>query len=417
VKQTVDAALAHAAEVGNQPVASITQDITTAFSGGSRDDRASESTLGDLVADALVDKLKAPETGGAEIGVVNPGGLRADLLYAKSGAETEDGVVTYAEANAVLPFVNNLWTTSLTGAQFKTVLEQQWQTNADGTVPSRPYLQLGLSKNVTYTYDASRAAGDRITSISVNGAPIDPAASYRIGTFSFLALGGDNFREFANGTDTRDSGLIDRDAWIDYLGDHSPVTPDFARQAVAVTGIPTAPVTGGSTVTLSLSKLDLTSLGSPANTELSATFEGSTAAAQTAPVTAGAASLSVTVPTDVSGAATLVIVAKPSGTTVRIPIEIEKSEPLKQLRTTPVVIVGLPIAGLPLVAVRGSWGPAPVHVTYQWSRDGVDIAGATGAVYRTTRSDRGHTITVTVTGTKDGYETATRTDSIRLLKF
>ena len=65
----------------------------------------------------------------------------------------------------MLPFVNNLWTTSLTGAQFKTLLEQQWQTNADGTVPSRAYLQLGLSKNVNYTYDAARAAGDRITSI------------------------------------------------------------------------------------------------------------------------------------------------------------------------------------------------------------------------------------------------------------
>ena len=74
----------------------------------------------------------------------------------------------------MLPFVNNLWTTSLTGAQFKTLLEQQWQTNPDGTVPSRAYLQLGLSKNVNYTYDAARAAGDRITSIRVNGSLIDP---------------------------------------------------------------------------------------------------------------------------------------------------------------------------------------------------------------------------------------------------
>ena len=102
-----------------------------------RDDRASESTLGDLVANALRDTLAPENLGGAEIGVVNPGGLRAELLYAP------DGVVTTAEANGVLPFVNNLWTTSLTGAQFKTMLEQQWQTLADGTVPTRPYLQLG----------------------------------------------------------------------------------------------------------------------------------------------------------------------------------------------------------------------------------------------------------------------------------
>ncbi|HSK33494.1 MAG TPA: 5'-nucleotidase C-terminal domain-containing protein, partial [Propionicimonas sp.] len=208
VKTIVDKALADAAVVGNQPVGSVTADITTAFTPATattpatRDDRASESTLGNLVADSLVDSLQTPELGGAEIGVVNPGGLRNELYYAP------DGTITYAEANAVLPFVNNLWTTSLTGEQFKTLLEQQWQTNPDGTVPSRAYQQLGLSKNVNYTYDAARAAGDRITSIRVNGALIDPAQSYRIGTFSFLATGGDNFRIFTSGANTKDSGLV-----------------------------------------------------------------------------------------------------------------------------------------------------------------------------------------------------------------
>ncbi len=222
VKTIVDKALADAAVVGNQPVGSVTADITTAFTPATattpaaRDDRASESTLGNLVADSLVDSLKAPDLGGAEIGVVNPGGLRNELYYAP------DGTITYAEANAVLPFVNNLWTTSLTGEQFKTLLEQQWQTNPDGTVPSRAYQQLGLSKNVNYTYDAARAAGDRITSIRVNGALIDPAQSYRIGTFSFLATGGDNFRIFKSGTNTKDSGLVDRDAWIKYLQAQQP---------------------------------------------------------------------------------------------------------------------------------------------------------------------------------------------------
>ena len=84
-------------------------------------------------------------------------------------------------------------------------------------MPTRPYLQLGLSDNVSYTYDPAAAQGSHITSITVDGAPIDPAKGYRIGTFSFLATGGDNFRIFTSGTDVKDSGLIDRDAWIDYL--------------------------------------------------------------------------------------------------------------------------------------------------------------------------------------------------------
>ncbi len=329
VSTIVSAALAYADTVGSVPVGSVTADITTAFSGGTygpdgytggtRDDRASESTLGDLVANALRETLAPDNLGGAEIGVVNPGGLRAELLYAP------DGVVTTAEANSVLPFVNNLWTTSLTGAQFKVMLEQQWQTNPDGSIPSRPYLQLGLSDNVTYTYDASAPAGSHITSVTINGAPLDPAASYRIGTFSFLITGGDNFRVFTEGTDARDSGLIDRDGWISYLQAHPGLAPDFARQAV---GVPTVPstVSAGDTLAFPVTKLDLTSLGSPQNTSLDVQLDGTSIG--TAPVSGGNADVSVTIPSGTSaGAHTLTLVASPSGTTVTLPLTVEAGVP------------------------------------------------------------------------------------------
>ncbi|MFB9165110.1 ExeM/NucH family extracellular endonuclease [Arthrobacter psychrochitiniphilus] len=281
VKAITDAALEAAKIAGSVPVGKISADITTAqtFDAASgkysRDDRSSESTLGNLVGNSLLDALKGEQTGGAEIGVVNPGGLRADLLYKNAGLE--DGVVTYANANAVLPFVNNLWTTSLTGAQVKTMLEQQWQTNADGPIPSRPFLNLGLSSNVDYTYDSSRALGDHITSVVINGAPLDTERSYRVGTFSFLATGGDNFRVFTEGTNTKDSGLIDRDAWIAYLGAKSaeaPIAPDFARRGVDVVGAPST-VKEGQVVTLTLKKLDLTSLGTPVSTKVTVRYENS----------------------------------------------------------------------------------------------------------------------------------------------
>jgi 5'-nucleotidase len=310
----------------------VTADITTAFTPANettpakRDDRASESTLGNLVADSFVDALKAPDVGGAEIGVVNPGGLRNELYFAP------DGTITYGEANSVLPFVNNLWTTSLTGAQFKTLLEQQWQTNPDGTVPSRPYLQLGLSKNVNYTYDAARPAGDRITSVHVNGAVMDPAKSYRIGTFSFLATGGDNFRIFKEGTGTEDSGLVDRDAWITYLQEHTPVSPDFARRTVALVNTTAAEVKGGDAMTMTVSKLDLTSLGSPVNRSLYAVFTdaaGSAIALGTVPVSGGAARVNLAVPANASpGAGTLTLTAVESGTVVRTAVTVVASGPV-----------------------------------------------------------------------------------------
>jgi 5'-nucleotidase len=316
VKTIVDKALADAAVIGNQKVGSVTKDITTAYLNGARDDRMSESTLGNLVADSLVSTLSPAELGGAEIGVVNPGGLRAELLYGT------DGTVTYAQANAVLPFVNNLWTTSLTGAQFKQALEQQWQRNADGSVPSRPFLNLGLSKNVSYTYDVTRPEGDRITSILVNGKPIDPAKSYRIGSFSFLLQGGDNFRAFAAGSGTKDSGLIDRDAWIGYLQKNSPVSPSFEKRGVGVSGMPSGVLQRGQQVTLQVSKLNLTSLGSPANTTLDLSWNGSAPLGSVPVDAAGSATVAVTVSANAAGASTLVLTAPDSGTTVRIPLTV-----------------------------------------------------------------------------------------------
>ncbi|WP_342777002.1 ExeM/NucH family extracellular endonuclease [Miniimonas arenae] len=346
VKTIVDAALAYADVIGAEPVGSVTADITTAFAGGSyvngvwtggtRDDRASESALGNLVANSLVESLSAPERGAATIGVVNPGGLRAELLR---GA---DGVITYAEANAVLPFVNNLWTTTLTGDQVIEMLEQQWQTTATGTVPSRPFLKLGLSENVSYTYDPDPDGdgvllgdlddqGRHITSVTVDGAPIDEAGQYRIGSFSFLLQGGDNFRIFTSGTDTRDSGLIDRDAWIDYLRDASPLSPDFAKQAVAVE--PVEPVVAGGTLAVTLSRFDLTSLGAPQNTTATALLGGT--AVGTATVSGGSVTLNVVVPaTTPVGQQLLTVRLAPSGTEVTIPIEVEAAPPVKVTTTT-----------------------------------------------------------------------------------
>ncbi len=318
VKTIVDAALAKAAEIGNQKVGSVTADITTAFVNGERDDRTSESTLGNLVADSLLASLGSAERGGAEIGVVNPGGLRNELYYG------EDGTITYAEANAVLPFLNNLWTTTLTGTQIKTMLEQQWQPEGS----SRAFLALGLSDNVTYSYNPDLPAGERIQSVVINGEPLEADRGYRVGTFSFLAQGGDNFSVFTEGTDTRDSGLVDREAWISYIETNSPLSPDFARQGVIVKNAPST-VSAGQDVSFEVAQLNLTSLGSPANTELAVSFVDDAGAATslgTVPVSEGAATVSVTVPENVSGSGAIVLVAEPTDTTVTLPVSVEAGD-------------------------------------------------------------------------------------------
>ena len=329
VKTIVDKALNDAAAIGNTPVADITADVTTAFTGGSyvdgvytggvRDDRSDESTLGGYVANALRDSLADPARGGAEIGIVNPGGLRSDLFVVSTDGVTPNGVVTYAEANAVLPFVNNLWTLTLTGEQLKATLEQQWQPVG----AARPYLHLGLSDNVHVVTDPTAPVGSRVTSIVVDGVPVGPTDTYRIGTFSFLATGGDNFVALTGGSDIRDSGLIDRDAWIEYLDANSPVEPDFARQQVNGLGVPSE-VQAGQSYAFTLSNLNLRSQGSPLNATVTATLDytsGTNAPRSlgTFAVTDGTSTVDLTLPSRIGADARVTLVASPSGTTVIIP--------------------------------------------------------------------------------------------------
>ena len=333
VNDIVNAALAEAQVKGGVPIARVTADITTAYIGGSytgpgntyvapdpadqkvgRDDRQSESSLGDLVANAL---LSSMEPNGAEIGVTNPGGLRDELFYQGVSDTNGDGVITYAEANSVLPFVNNLWTVDLTGAQFEQVLEEQWQP--DGS--SRPFLNLGLSSNVSVTLDKDAPRGERVTSVLVDGQPLDLDRTYRIGTFSFLATGGDNFTTFKDGTNVKDTGMVDRDAWIKYLGDNSPISPAFDRREVYASNLP-ASIAPGEEVSFSLHRLDLTSLGSPANSTVDVTMHSATGdqpVATGVPVTGGEATVEFTAPASVPAGATFVVTADPSGTTVTIP--------------------------------------------------------------------------------------------------
>ncbi|GAB2589121.1 ExeM/NucH family extracellular endonuclease [Microlunatus antarcticus] len=315
----VDAALARADVLGSVKIGEATHEITRAFGPDGEDTRGAESTLSDLVAEMYRSSTASPERGSAQIGVQNPGGVREDL---------DAGDVTFGEAASVLPFANSLFTVDLTGAQFKTLLEQQWQRDATGNVPSRAYLQLGLSKNVTYTYDASLAEGSRITSITVDGKAIDPAASYRVATNSFLAAGGDNFRVLGEGANSKDTGLSDLDSWTDYIKAETPVSPSFAKQAVSVSPLPGA-LTAGRSATFTVSSLDFSSRptedGDYAGVDertstVTATLNGSKVSET--PAADGSATVTLAVPADAAKGPGTLVLTTDTGTTVTIPVTV-----------------------------------------------------------------------------------------------
>lgn len=242
------------------------------------DDRANESALGGVVANSMVDSVRA--TGRpVDFAFMNPGGLRADIL-------NNDKQVTYKEAASVLPFANTLSYLQLTGADVKAILEEQWQP----ATASRSYLQLGISDDLTYTYDPSRPAGSRITSMAFQGQSIDPATTFNVVVPNFLAAGGDNFVSFKKASSVADSGLIDLESFVKWVKSKGVLPTDKARNGVEVTGIELG---ADRVLKFTAKKFDLGSLGYIQNQKVTATLEGGQL---TAPVSLGDTTIAADAP-------------------------------------------------------------------------------------------------------------------------
>ncbi|MBL7256960.1 bifunctional metallophosphatase/5'-nucleotidase [Paractinoplanes lichenicola] len=209
------------APIANRVVGRITADITRTAT------PAGESPLGDVIADAQL----ARTTGdGAQIALMNPGGIRADFDAEASAGGEANGEVTYGEAFTVQPFNNLVVTQTLTGAQIKAVLEQQF-AGFNGQTTTKI---LQVSNGFTYTWSASAALGSKISNLALNGTPIDPAASYKVTTNDFLANGGDGFSTLTAGTGRTTAPGFDIDALVAYLGAGEPVAPGPANRIATV---------------------------------------------------------------------------------------------------------------------------------------------------------------------------------------
>ncbi|WP_030451628.1 bifunctional metallophosphatase/5'-nucleotidase [Herbidospora cretacea] len=208
---------ARVATVANKKVGDITADITNVAG------PSGESPLGNLIADSQLESAKAG--GNAEIALMNPGGIRTTLTYASSPVGEGPGVTTYGEIFAVQPFNNLVQVVTLTGAQLKLVLEQQWVGGPNNQAFTKI---LQPSSNLTYSYSNSAAWGSKVSDIKIDGVPVTPTQSIRVAANNFLVGGGDAFAAFTQGTDLW-SGPLDIDAFEDYLTANSPVAPPVAN--------------------------------------------------------------------------------------------------------------------------------------------------------------------------------------------
>ena len=202
-----------------------------------------DSPVGNLIADAQkADTSTIPAGGTAPaIALMNPGGIRADLV------ENTDKNVTYGAAFSVQPFNNYVVSMDLTGAQIKSVLNEQWNGRNESVTPTDPsktstYKVLQVS-GLQYKWDRSDAAGtgnaivgDVMVDADRNGSyesVLNDATTYRVVVNSFLSDGGDGFATLAKGANKYYGGL-DIDSLAKYLAANNPYTPTALDRISAV---------------------------------------------------------------------------------------------------------------------------------------------------------------------------------------
>ncbi|WP_407866029.1 5'-nucleotidase C-terminal domain-containing protein [Phyllobacterium phragmitis] len=205
-------------ELKNKVVAST----ETAIDGSREACRVRECPMGNLVADAMLDRAKDQ---GMTIAIMNGGGLRASI---------DQGEVTMGEVLTVLPFQNTLSTFQLKGADVIAALENGVGQVEEGA--GRFPQVAGLK----YAFDRSKPAGGRISDVMVKDpqggwVPIDPAATYGVVSNNYMRAGGDGYKIFAtNATNAYDYGPGLEEVVADYLAKNRPYKPytDGRIQAV-----------------------------------------------------------------------------------------------------------------------------------------------------------------------------------------
>jgi 5'-nucleotidase/UDP-sugar diphosphatase len=195
-------------ELKNKVVAESTADID-----GSRETcRAVECPMGNLIAEAMLDRVKDQ---GVTIAIQNGGGVRASI---------DAGPVTMGEVLTVLPFQNTLSTFEVTGETVVAALENGVSQLEEGA--GRFPQVAGLK----YTVDPTQPAGSRVSDVMVlvggdAWGPIDPATTYKLVSNNYVRGGGDGYRMFVDAANAYDFGPDLADVTAEYMAKVGPYTP------------------------------------------------------------------------------------------------------------------------------------------------------------------------------------------------
>ncbi|MEP2530888.1 bifunctional metallophosphatase/5'-nucleotidase [Shimia sp.] len=210
-KARIKEAAAPLEEIRNRVVAETAEPID-----GERGScRAQECAMGNLIADAMLDRVKDQ---GVEIAIQNGGGIRASI---------DQGEVTMGEVLTVLPFQNTLSTFEVKGATVVEALENGVSQHEEGA--GRFPQVAGL----TYAFDAAQPAGSRVSDVMVGGAAIDLEKVYGVVSNNYVRNGGDGYKMFRSAMNAYDFGPDLADVTAEFMAAQGAFKPYLDGRIVA----------------------------------------------------------------------------------------------------------------------------------------------------------------------------------------
>jgi len=185
---------------------------------GNRLPRYGETAIGNMIADGIAWYARNALNQTLDFAFVNGGNIRAEL---PAGDLTREHVLT------ALPFTNFLRVASLSGADLIELFE------FIATIPRGNGGFPQFSREVRYTLDPTERS---ISNLTVGGAPIDPAGTYRFVTNDFLFSGGDGYVALARAVDPFNASTLMSCAVIGYIMARGTISPATDGRMVVIGG-------------------------------------------------------------------------------------------------------------------------------------------------------------------------------------
>jgi len=179
--------------------------------------RSQETNLGDFIADVMRTHAET------DVAFVNGGGIRGDRIV-------PPGPLTRRDLTALTPFGNVVMTLELSGRTLREVLEQSLEHQAR---QGGGFLQVS---GLRATFDPSRPAGQRIVTLQVAGAPVDPDRGYTAAVVDYIAHGKDGLTAFLGGrviVDAMSAPLL-ADILLQAVGAQHSIAPAVDGRLLAV---------------------------------------------------------------------------------------------------------------------------------------------------------------------------------------